>query len=557
MNLDGISGIECRSVTHLRRDDKIGRPDTHIIKELIHYKDGSKKKNIRLIKDFKRSFYVTKPAYRNHREKKEREHIDKLKKYDCTQSDLRDSVARALGKPYVKASLRQLADSPYLYGSDVPSTSLIRSRYHAKWPDITTPHEVAAYDVETDVLGEGADEGRIIMASVTSSHELFISILEEFVEGFYDPKEQIRKMANKLIGKYIDKRKLKVYINIGKDEESVIKEPFKYLHELKPDILAIWDIDFDIPKLMERCAVLGIDIAELFRDPSIPPELRYFRYNQGPKTKVKGGVEKPIPFAQQWHTVSSAASFTVLCAMRTYRLLRLGAGEEPSYSLNAILDKILGIRKLGIAEADDKIGLEFHTFMQQHHKIEYCVYNMFDTLSMIELEETTMDLSLVLGIQLGFSDYTYATKLTKRVDDVAYYEALKDGEIAGTVPSNHIEKEEVLSKYGWILTLPAHLNGDTGLVGIKGHPDWITNIWLACFDEDVVGSYPGATEALNASKKTNRKEIIAIEGIPEDVFRLHNINLLCGHVNAVDYGITMFNMPKPKEITEMLLKECA
>jgi len=52
------------------------------------------------------------------------------------------------------------------------------------------------------------------------------------------------------------------------------------------------------------------------------------------------------------------------------------------------------------------------------------------------------------------------------------------------------------------------------------------------------------------SKDTTVRELASIEGIPLDVFRIQNINLMFGKVNAIDYGSTMFNLPTLTELMD-------
>lgn len=40
------------------------------------------------------------------------------------------------------------------------------------------------------------------------------------------------------------------------------------------------------------------------------------------------------------------------------------------------------------------------------------------------------------------------------------------------------------------------------------------------------------------------REILGIEGISQEVYKLQNINLLFGKVNNVEYCTTLFNFPK-------------
>ena len=72
-----LVGKEFRFATHVPAIYNV-RPDIHVIKEILHYSDGSTKPNLRIIENFKRPIWITQPHHRNHIEKKEFESMDKL-----------------------------------------------------------------------------------------------------------------------------------------------------------------------------------------------------------------------------------------------------------------------------------------------------------------------------------------------------------------------------------------------------------------------------------------------------------------------------------------------
>ena len=142
---------ECKFAFHIPIADTPYQ-DVHLVKESLYYDDGSKEPNLRFIKNFKRPFWVTKPQFQNHKEKKEYEELDKLTRIECTESKLRYRVAEVLNKRGTKDYLKQLLNSPYIYGADIPSESLIKESYKLKYPDVDGIFDVAMLDTETDVL---------------------------------------------------------------------------------------------------------------------------------------------------------------------------------------------------------------------------------------------------------------------------------------------------------------------------------------------------------------------------------------------------------------------
>ena len=67
--------------------------------------------------------------------------------------------------------------------------------------------------------------------------------------------------------------------------------------------------------------------------------------------------------------------------------------------------------------------------------------------------------------------------------------------------------------------------------------------------------YPSDTLAANVSKDTTMREIVTIEGIDKDDFKLNNINLIFGKVNHVDYVTSMMNFPTLQTLADMVRKE--
>lgn len=67
-------GKECKFVVHIPKeeteDGEVIRPDLHFVKEVEFKEDGTSEKKLRIIKDFQKPFYVTKPHFQNHEQKK-------------------------------------------------------------------------------------------------------------------------------------------------------------------------------------------------------------------------------------------------------------------------------------------------------------------------------------------------------------------------------------------------------------------------------------------------------------------------------------------------------
>ncbi|MFO5736515.1 hypothetical protein, partial [Klebsiella pneumoniae] len=61
---------------------------------------------------------------------------------------MKRKISKILGD-YSARSLRQLARSPYLYGSDVSSTCYLKHDYQERYPGLISLNTVAGGDIET------------------------------------------------------------------------------------------------------------------------------------------------------------------------------------------------------------------------------------------------------------------------------------------------------------------------------------------------------------------------------------------------------------------------
>ena len=484
-----IKGIECKHVCYTVAKDGSAH-DLLVVKEAIHYHDGRVEPNLRLIPDFKRPFYIDRAAFAppgshgTYIDKKEWQAMGKLQRFMCTQVDMPNAIYRALNPNRVPSRpqrLREVCRSPYVYGADVTTPVLVKHYYMEKWPQCNgangTPLSVCNLDTETDCV---RGTGEIIMLSLAMDRRVQLYISEIFLKGVVNPIANIRTAFDYYLGDYKAKRNIELDIHIVKDAAEVTLQGIRQSHAWKPDIMAIWNMNFDMKKMTHELEKVGHDLGEVFADPDIPPFFRKFQYQEGSSTKVtQSGKTTPVPPFDQWHTATFPASFQVIDAMCLYRKLRFSNGMETGYGLDAVLHRNLGIRKLKFKEADHLTGLQWHAFMQKNYPVEYCVYNCFDTISMQELDEKTGDISRQLGLHSGPSEFSKFPSQPRRTWDDLHFVCLEQGLVAATT-SDQLRTELDAKTYdlrGWISTLPSHQVMDTGLKVLEEIPDYSTLIW--------------------------------------------------------------------------------
>lgn len=532
--------FECKHARYFLPNNWDTPGDIVLIKGVEHYTDGTSKKILKPVRDYKRDFYITKPAFRNHEEKKEWEKLSRLQKFTSTQRDLPRAIRKAFGQiPGQNERYEMLARSPYLYGSDTTTSTLIKHRLDKKMRasgNDNTPYDVMALDLETDV---NRGTGEIIAGAVVNldvAYCYYTQSYEDHGKSHVDLIARTHTKIKELLPARIDISKIKFVIE---KVESAVDIPIQLLarvHEHNPDILAIWNMVFDIKKIIESFQDARLDIADYFCHPSIPPSYRQFKFSEAALSRVTASGKKQTKHvADLWHKVICPNGFVTIDAMCFYKLARVAKGMQSSYGL----DYITSIEGVG-GKLDFDIGempmYTWHKIMQTDYKAEYLAYNIFDCLVMCQLDELTKDLQVVLPMLCGHSDFDKFTSTPRRLSDDVEFECRERGLVMGTT-SDNMETEIdrlVVGMDAWIVTLPAHHMHPVAGLNVFGIKDsWIpSGIITHGADSDARAAYPNTGIAFNISKENTITELYKIQGMNGRQFRQIGINLTSARLNS-------------------------
>ena len=549
-------GKECALARYSEATDG-SKDDLLFVKEKIHYDDGSVVPTIKMYENYKRDFYVTKPGFRNaHQQKKEWEDVTKLNKYTTTQAHLSDDIARAI-KAMPNQYLRRVCRSPYVYGADITTTSLIKDRYRKHWPDINPTFDLAVLDFETDMVhGNGED---IVSGSLTFKDRALLVVTEDFVSGILNPKDKFKELTEKYIGKHVKERNCKIEFLVVKSDKEVVVTLIERAHEWKPDIVGIWNIAYDMPRMLRVCSKYNIDPAMLFSDPAVPFKYRRFKWKQmDPKKVTASGKKTNKHPAELWHTAHHLASFYFIDLMCLYCILRIAGGKLSHYNLNTILNDEVNLGKLTFKAADNYTGVDWHVFMQSNYQIEYLVYNVFDCMGVEILDEKTKDCCQVLPVLCGLSRLTNFSSNPRRLADQLHFYCLTSGKVIGTTSDNMtLEDDELLyDMMGWIVTLsPTLRDPDSSLRIIEEDDSIRTDVYALVSDLDVRSSYPTTEVILNVSRETTRRELCRIDGISEAKQRAIGLNMTQPRVNAVELCTEALQLPSLNALLDSYKKQ--
>lgn len=546
-DVPGAVGYECKHVVYSTAAD--GSPhDLLTIKEVVHFEDGTTKPRLSFYGDYKRNFWVTKPIYRNHTDKKEWEYVKKCDVYSTTQVELTKRIVQALGFGDPTRGLKQLAASQYLYGADISTPCLMKANYMNQWPLARSKNSVAVFDCETNM---NDDKEYPIITTLSMKEKAIIAVDSNWYGPSADAKSEIYQSIHKYLEEHITKRNINVEVVMCDGPVEIIRVAFERAHEWMPDIVEIWNQNFDIPKMLNTLRDFGVDPRDIFCDPSVPRKFRRCEYEEGAtRKKAASGREIGINPAEQWHTLRCTASFYVLCGMCAYKRVRLAGGNDFSYGLDDVLARHCDLGKLRFKEAESSTILEggkaWHELMQSTFRKEYCAYALFDSIGTEILDEKINDLSTMVSTLCGWSEYSnYNRQPTMLVNDLHFF-ALARGQVIGTggkTVSTELD-DETLDLTGWIVSLASYLIVNNGLPAFKGIDDLFSMIRAHVADLDVKSAYPFGGIIMNISRETTEGELCGIEGISEATQRRSGINLMSATTNAVEICTDIYGLPQ-------------
>lgn len=533
--------------------DKNGPGDAVIVKEVAIYPDGRRVPGMRIIKDFKRDFYITREGARTNKDKLEWIEKSKCQKFSTTERDMNKRIRQALGiQPGMYMSRKMLMRSPYVFGCDIDITSLVGNMYKTRYPDVQYERStVAVIDIETNVHSK---EKEIIMCSITFKKNVYLAVTADWCKEHSDPVAYFTKHVNEQIGDLLKKREVNLVIEVKPTPGAVAKACIDKAHEWMPDFLTLWNLDYDMPRIFAAIQEDGHDLEDVFSHPTVPKNLRYFYYAKGQTRKQKAnGDYMTIAPAEQWHTVHCPASFYIIDAMPVYRILRRVKGMLPSYALDYVTTHELGEGKLKFHDASEPYvkegSLDWHRLMQRKHKGVYAAYNIVDCIRIEELDEKTTDLSKKVGILKGPSHYKDFNSNPRRIVDKLHFYLEDLGYSIGTTSDQMKDDLDsmVVDMRDWIVTLSSVLVEEFGVKVIKDlNRD--STFYIHNADLDIVSTYPTVGVVLNISKETCMFELSRIAGINGKERRSIGINLTGGPTNASIICEKVFKLKVHKDL---------
>ena len=574
--------LEWVHATHIPQTDD--GTDAVVVKAYLHKDTGEVVPILKVEQDLARPFWITKPQARNHEFKKEWEQIKYLDRYDVPNYRLEEELNVALNGPMFgknkRKRLSELCESPYVYGADIHIETLLKQKYQTEFTKANgkiTKTTTGFLDIETDVVNGNGDTPNII--TVTHENKVYTAILEQFFvvkqsDGTFKRGnlEEFTKLSKKTLDEHIDKL---LDDHLKKNKKSILKKkvqetPFEYfyfigktpvdcirwiflrIHENKTDFIGIWNLDFDIPKILNELKNSNVKYEDVFCPPGLPQKYRYVKYVRDEKDSAD--------IYKKWHWLHATAYCQFLDSMCLYRILRTVKGLEGSMSL----DNILKVNDLGgklTFKDDDPVteelsGIDYHRYMQKNEAYKYIIYNQFDCIS-IQLMEWKNDDIGSMNILGGVSRLCKWPRQTRKVCDGLYFNALEEDMVTASPGPESVmftKYDKLFGKTGGAVLRPERTSG-IGLKIFEDRPDIETYLHNFVSDVDFSGMYPNSTVVANVSKETKVSTGYLIEGFKTNIATQQFYSMMVSlHENAAFIGNQFFGLPGYEQMEDSFKK---
>ena len=343
---------------------------------------------------------------------------------------------------------------PSLFESDVPIETRILIDAYEDSDDVSEGHRVMYLDIEVSTEGgfpNVAEADKEITAiaiydSVTKKYTAFILDRDGVIDDFTKDDREILTFT---------------------DESSLLNHFVTKWEEIQPTITTGWNSDdFDMPYLYRRMkSVIGSSKAKRIS----PIGVVYI--NDWSKKVVVGGV-------------------THLDYMKLYE--KLNIRKEPSYALNAIGKKVVGMEKISYKGSLDDL------FKEDINR--YVEYNINDVEIIVALEKKLQFIELARAIcHKGHVPYDCYQMSSRFIEGAILMYLRRKGQVAKNKPVGGREEYEKQMDGNEEGFEGAYVKAPT-----PGRYDWV-------FDLDLTSMYPNIIISLNISPETKVGVIDRVE----------------------------------------------
>lgn len=489
----------------------------------------TEEKHLEIVKEPKMKIYFEKPEYRNHRHIRKYAKLDEVEEKVVKYKDILFSIADDIGpagknmlsdayktRDFKKA--KELYLYPYVYGADYD----IRAWYRLQWllgNECTEQKITHGFsDIEVDgyeTVGLPTPEFNpvdLITVIDESKKESYtfaligVDCVEKdmtHMDAIDRAKEEKRRRhyANRMekqnyYSTHIDELKKEAHDMFDEsypgyeynfyfytDERQMIVHYFELLNKLKLDFIGWWNMRFDIPYLIERAKVLGLNPEQFMCHQDFPVKECWFKEDTR-NFEIKDQ-------ADAFHLSSYTHHY---CQMRTYAAIRKGSGELRRNNLNYIAQREIGDEKLNYTDFGNIKTVSYVNYLK------YILYNIKDVLLQCGIEKATNDLqTYYITSYQNITPYEQEFKPTILLWNVFYLFLFKDKMVPGENANMFVDYD------GKKVTFEGALVGNPDLIGKFGViylGEKSSSIFKFSIDMDMTAFYPSTIIEFNIDAST-------------------------------------------------------
>ena len=486
------------------KDEKTGytHPDTM----LIIYKDNvNHTKNFQLIEKPEYAYYYRDPdKYGDPGYNQFFESADYLKLIKCRYRDKNKSLATTLGYPKEwydkfrtdKEAMTLLSRDRRIFGSDIDINDFYRMRFSEQYKNEDVTPTVGFIDIETDnaqIGGAFPTEGNCPINAISyfdkETKEIYTLLLDTennpLIKDFiaeYNEDEYNGRFLTFLTHAFGGSQELakfnlsdiRAHVYMYTSEVDLIADFFNFINMRKPDFVLAWNMAFDIPFIIDRLKVLGVDPKTVICSPEIP--IKHCEY-------VVDTLH--TEFAERGDS-ANITSFSVYLDQLIQFASRRKGTKFRNYKLDSIGEEIAGIHKLDYSDLTQNIWeLPYLDYMR------FVMYNMMDVIVQYCIEFKTDDIPYLYSKSL--MNCTQFKKVHRQTVYLANRAVMRFMHYNNYVMGNNVNKfkPKPTDKYEGAFVADPTLYADTNKVRINGVP---INMTRNSVDYDFKRLYPSETQ---------------------------------------------------------------
>ena len=390
---------------------------------------------------------------------------DKVDRVECKYTDLAKTIAEITGNldfyyenrrnGNYKAN-KALHTIPSIFSSDANIEDHWRARFARSYVNETVPITKAYFDIEADtkrMSGDFPEMGEVPINAVSyiddKTHTVNVFLLrdiygdnpliEEFENNFssQDKAKTLFKELQEFIidavngeenAKKFDLLNLTFEFFFFDDEISLLSTLFQIINRNSPDFMMAWNMAFDIPYIIERCKVLGVDPALILSSNTYSEKYANYYIDEIHKNEYE--------LRGDYYDI--AADTVYIDQLVQFASRRKGQAAFPNFKLDTAADIITrgAVRKLDYSHITTNLTelpyLDYKTFV---------FYNIMDTIAQKCIEMTVEDIDYIFATAVN-NDTRYSkchrqtVYLTNRTRKFFYQE----GYILGNNCNNGVKK---------------------------------------------------------------------------------------------------------------------